>query len=84
MMSTGMGIMSMLSPVLTYVALAAGIYAIIRLAVRHAINDTKEKTTIKTKAGAFFTGAWFWLIVAVVVFIISMAMSIFPYMGMGT
>ena len=80
MMSTGMGIMSMLSPVLTYVALAAGIYAIIRLAVRHAINDTKEKTT---KAGAFFTGAWFWLIVAVVVFIISMAMSIFPYMGMG-
>ncbi|GMA47780.1 hypothetical protein [Tetragenococcus muriaticus] len=84
MMSTGMGIMSMLSPILTYVALAAGIYAIIRLAVRHAINDTKEKEkeTVKTKAGAFFTGVWFWLIVAVVVFILSMATSILPYMGM--
>lgn len=70
----------MLSPILTYVALAAGIYAIIRLAVKHAINDTKKDSTIQTKTGAFFTGPWFWLIVAVVVFILSMAMSIVPYM----
>ncbi|MDN6734674.1 MAG: hypothetical protein L0L78_03525 [Tetragenococcus koreensis] len=79
-MTTGMGIISMLSPILTYVALAAGIYAIIRLAVKHAINETKKETTTKTKAAAFFTGPWFWLIVAVVVFILSMAMSILPYM----
>jgi len=82
-MTPGFNILSLVVTILMYSAAFVGIYAVIRLAVKHAIQDTKKEAPNQKKMVAFFKSAWFWLVLAIVLFIVSMTINLYPLLTGG-
>jgi len=82
-MTPGFSALSLIVPILMYAAAFIGIYAVIRLAVKHAIEDTKIEAPNQKKMAAFLKSAWFWLVLAIVIFIIAMAVNLYPVLAGG-